>query len=151
MRFLNQVTLYGMIVSDVDIKTFQNNRRLVKFRLLTKIFWKKADGEWGDKPAWHTVQAWGKTADRIAKLSLRKNHMALVTGTLQYDTWEDKNGIKRTTALVEVSDLVPFMEKPEILPVKGGPERDEAPDEYPPEQNDTDSELTGDDDDLPFF
>jgi single-strand DNA-binding protein len=54
---------------------------------------------------WHTVTAWGKTAELIENFVTKGKEIA-IEGKLSYRTWEDKNGEKRYSTEIIANELL---------------------------------------------
>lgn len=54
---------------------------------------------------WHTVTAWGKTAEIIEKYVTKGKELA-IEGKLTHRSYDDKNGEKRYITEVVVSDVL---------------------------------------------
>jgi single-strand DNA-binding protein len=66
---------------------------------------KNEQGQWEDKDqTWHTVKAWGKTAD-YALATLKKGQEVIVLGTLYEDNWTDKDGNKKTSYEIKADNI----------------------------------------------
>lgn len=101
----NKVQLLGNLGAAPEIRTIESGRKLAKLRLATNETYKNADGEKVTDTQWHTVVAWGATAD-IAERYLDKGSEVLVEGKLQYRDYTDKDGIKRTVAEIQAVNLL---------------------------------------------
>ncbi len=54
---------------------------------------------------WHTVVAWGKTAELIENYAPKGKELAL-TGKLKTRSYEDKDGLKRYVTEVEATEIL---------------------------------------------
>ena len=72
-----------------------------------------ATGEWKKLTTWHNVYAWGKTAERMC-MQLTKGSEVAIEGKLVVKTYESKDGVKRTTVEVEVSDFIAMGKKTSV-------------------------------------
>lgn len=91
---MNSVTLFGNVGGDPEVKAVgQQGDQVAKFSLATTRSWKNKNGEKQEKTNWHTIEAWGKQAETIAKY-VKKGSKLLVTGEIEYQEYE-KNGEKR--------------------------------------------------------
>lgn len=101
----NNVQLIGYVGKDPELKSFENNKQRVVFSLATSEKFKAPDGEYKNDTQWHYIVAWGKTAGYIHE-NIKKGNEIAVTGKLQYNIFENKQGIKQTLAQIVVNDLV---------------------------------------------
>lgn len=84
---------------------FDSGRTLARFSLATNESYKDKSGAWQDVTQWHNINAWGKTADLVAKL-LNKGQEVIVEGRLVNNSYETKEGEKRYGTIVEVSEFL---------------------------------------------
>ncbi len=101
---INQVQLVGHLGHDPEMINFASGSNLVKLRIATNESYKDKRGNYNDITQWHTVSAWGKLAERMAK-SLAKGHRVLISGRLENRSWEDKDGNKRRMTQVKARDF----------------------------------------------
>ncbi len=95
---LNHVTLMGRLTRDPELRLTDNQNYVVNFTLAVGRDGKDKETDFID------CVAWRKTAEFAAKY-FRKGSMAVVEGRLQIRVWEDKEGTKRRSAEVVVSNL----------------------------------------------
>jgi single-strand DNA-binding protein len=91
----NKVNLIGNLGKDVDIKETKSGKKLARFSVATNDSYSK-DGERQQDTQWHSVIAWGKTADMMALL-LKKGNQVAIEGRLSYGSFQDKDGQMRYT------------------------------------------------------
>lgn len=87
----NSVQLIGNLGKDVEIKSFENGKKLAKFSLATNEFYKNNKGEKVQETQWHNIVAWGKTAEFMEK-SLSKGSEVAIKGKLTHRSYDDKDG-----------------------------------------------------------
>lgn len=101
----NQVQLTGHLGSDPQVVNIQNGKsKLVKINLATNENFKDSSGEWATRTDWHHVEAWGTLAERMEK-NLKKGANVVITGRLRSDSYEDKDGNKRTKVYVRADEF----------------------------------------------
>ena len=100
----NSVLLMGNLGRDPELVQYENGRKRTKFSLATKDYFRNKDGEMVTKTDWHLCVAWGKNAERLNDL-LSKGKKVAVRGKLNYNSYEDKEGVSRTIAEVEVREF----------------------------------------------
>jgi single-strand DNA-binding protein len=109
----NKVNLIGRVGMRPEKKEVGNGYVLTRFSIATNEAVKdKVSGEWKNNTTWHNVLAWGKTAERIC-LQLDKGSEVAIEGKLVSKTYESKEGTKRTTIDIEISDFVSMGNKVE--------------------------------------
>ena len=101
----NSVLLMGHLGGDPQISKLQNGGMLARLSLATNEVYRNQKGDKVTKTEWHRCIAWGKTAELMNKL-LAKGKQIAVRGKLTYNTYEDKDGIRRTTPQVVVQEFV---------------------------------------------
>ena len=101
----NKVQLIGNLGADPEIKALDVGKKLAKMNLATNENYKNAKGEKVTETQWHNLIAWGKTAEIVEKF-LKKGSEIAVEGKLINDNYTDKEGIKRYSTKIEVSELL---------------------------------------------
>lgn len=155
MAYLNKVMLIGNLGKDPEIRLGQQSgRKCVSFSLATSRRYRDANGEQKEETQWHNVVGWGKIADIVEQLGIRKGTSLYVEGRLANRSWTDQNGQKRYATEVNLETfqvLTPRNQQPNPYAPQGNP--------YAPQQQaqpvQSDAQTYGspsydDDDDLPF-
>jgi single-strand DNA-binding protein len=101
----NKVNLIGRLGAQPEVSNFESGRMLARFTLATNERYKDKNEVWQDNTQWHTVNAWGKLAERIQK-SLDKGSEVVIEGKLVQQSYETKEGEKRYATIVEASDFL---------------------------------------------
>lgn len=91
----NKVNLIGNLGKDVEVKETKTGKKLARFSVATNDSYTK-DGEREQDTQWHSVIAWGKTADMMALL-LKKGNQVAIEGRISYGSFQDKDGNTRYT------------------------------------------------------
>ena len=78
----NQVQLIGNVGQKPTLTTLESGKKVVRFSLATNEFYKNAKGEKTQDTQWHTIVAWGKTAELIENYAPKGKELAL-TGKLK--------------------------------------------------------------------
>lgn len=100
----NSVQLMGHLGRKPELKTIASGKTLANFSIATSEYHYDDKGEKVTETQWHNVTAWGKLAE-IADKYLDKGSEVLLQGKLVYNTYEDKNGQKRTSAEIWANEL----------------------------------------------
>ena len=108
----NKVQLIGNLGNEPELKSLAGGQSMLRLRLATNERYKAADGEWKETTQWHPVVAWGKQAQVLAGL-VRKGSGIAVEGRLVQRSYESKEGEKRYSTEVVVSDFQLLGNKPE--------------------------------------
>ena len=109
MAYLNKVMLIGNIGKDPEIRmSQQSGRKNVSFSLATSRRYRDANGEQKEDTQWHNIVGWGKTADIVEQLGIKKGTSLYVEGHLTNRSWTDQNGQKRyvTEVLMDTFQLL---------------------------------------------
>lgn len=145
MAYLNKVMLMGNVGKDPEVRYSQaGGRKNVSFSLATSKRYRDANGEQKELTTWHNIVGWGKIADIVEQLGIRKGMSLYVEGSLNNRNWNDQNGQKRYVTEV-------LMDTFQLLTPKGT--QTAAPTQQAPAQNYGSMGPSGnpaDDDDLPF-
>lgn len=108
----NKVNLIGRLGVQPEIVNLESGRKLARFTLATNENYKNKNGEWQSITQWHTINAWGKLAELVQKL-LTKGQEIVVEGKLVNLSYENKNGEKRFSTVVEASEFLVLTPKTE--------------------------------------
>jgi len=141
---LNIITIMGRIVRDPETRFLQSSTNSVtRFTVAVERDYKAADEE---KPKTDFINcvAWNKTGEFVEKF-FRKGSMIAVTGSLELDSYTNKDGLKVYTTDVRVNKAFFTGEK----------KADAADGAAPPRVPETDSDgfmnvPEGIDEELPF-
>jgi single-strand DNA-binding protein len=101
----NNVSLIGRLGVEPEITTLSNGRKLARFTIATNESYKSKSGEYVKDTQWHTINAWGKTADLVQKL-LQKGQEVILDGKLVHQTYETKSGEKRYSTVIEINEFL---------------------------------------------
>lgn len=101
----NKVQLIGHVGNDPEIKTLDGGRKLAKMNVATNESYKNDKGEKVEETQWHSLIAWGKTAEIIEKYVVKGKEIA-IEGKLTHRSYEDKNGEKRYVTEVVIDELL---------------------------------------------
>ncbi len=111
----NSVRLVGHLGRDVDVKTFDNGRKMAQVSLATNETYVNKEGERVKDVQWHRLVGWGKMADLMEKLFVKGKQVA-VEGKLVHREYTDKEGIKRQLTEISVRDFQLLSRKTEVAP-----------------------------------
>ena len=101
----NKVQLIGHVGNDPEIKSFDGGKKLAKLNVATNESYKNDKGEKVEETQWHSLIAWGKTADIIEKYVVKGKEIG-IEGKLTHRSYEDKNGEKRYVTEVVIDELM---------------------------------------------
>ena len=97
MAYLNKVQLIGNLGKDPEIRVSpQTGKKAVSFSIATSRRYRDNNGEQKEDTQWHNIVGWGKIADVIEQLQVRKGTTLYVEGRLTNRSWTDQaSGQKR--------------------------------------------------------
>lgn len=101
----NKVQLIGNLGNDPEIVNMDSGKKLARFSLATNENYTNAQGEKITNTEWHSLVAWGKTADIIERYTNKGKEIA-IEGKLTSRSYDTKEGKKRYVTEVVVNDLV---------------------------------------------
>ena len=103
---INHVTLEGYVVKGVETRATQNGREMTKFSLNCPKR-RKVNGEWKSEPRfikcvyWHVPEGQDFKAPQIVE-----GARLVITGEIDFNEWEAKDGTKRSENPVNVREVV---------------------------------------------
>jgi single-strand DNA-binding protein len=106
----NKVHLVGNLGFDPEVREIAKGRKVARLSVATNESYKNASGERITDTQWHTVVAWGQTAEMAERL-LRKGTPVMLEGRLVHRSYEAKDGSKRYITEVVMSNF-------QLLPAK---------------------------------
>jgi len=118
MATLNKVFLIGNLTRDPELKYIANGTGIAKFGLAVNRTYnlrgnprdpnsQSSDGEKKEDTCFVDITAWDKLAEVCAE-HLSKGRLVLIEGRLQYQSWKDDDGTKRSKLEV-VAQNVQFL------------------------------------------
>lgn len=103
---MNNWTGIGRLTKDPEIRYTQSQKAVASFTLAVD---RRIKREGGPDADFFPCTAWGKTAEFMEKY-WKKGMKAAITGRIENEAWQDKDGGKHTTTKVIV-DTIEFCEK----------------------------------------
>lgn len=101
---MNKVILCGNITRDIELKNTASSS-VAQIGLAMNRKWTTPEGEKREEVCFIDCEAWGKTAENIAKF-FSKGKKILIEGRLKLDQWEDKeSGQKRSKVKVVIESF----------------------------------------------
>jgi single-strand DNA-binding protein len=101
----NKVTLIGNLGNTAEVKTFEGEKKMARVSIATNETYKNKKGERVTDTTWHNIVAWGSLASILEKYTQKGSEVA-VEGKLVNRNYTDKEGIKRYTTEIHLSDLL---------------------------------------------
>ena len=108
-RSLNKVTLIGNLGADPEVRSTQNGGRVATLSVATSRQWKGQDGQMQEKTEWHRVIFWNSNYAKLADIAekyCRKGEKIYVEGSIEYRSWQDKEGQTRYTTEIRGNELI---------------------------------------------
>ena len=96
--------LIGRPGAEPEVKNFNSNNKVARFRLAVDERRMNANREWVNDTQWFTIVAWGKMADRVEN-NVRKGLQIAVDGSLRNNEWTDDKGQRHSNIEVWANDL----------------------------------------------
>lgn len=105
----NQVTIVGNLTDEPELRYTPNGAAVCKFRVAVNRRFKDESGQWKDgETSYFTVNVWRSLAENVAE-SLTRGMRVVVAGRLQWRSWENQDGDKRTTVEIEADEVGPSL------------------------------------------
>jgi single-strand DNA-binding protein len=157
-RSLNKVTLIGNLGADPEVRSTNNGARVATLSLATSRQWKGQGGDKQEKTEWHRVVFWNSTYSKLADIVeqyCKKGDKLYVEGSIEYRSWQDKEGQTRYTTEIRGNELIMLSGRGQPAesfsaakaaagaPAAAGKGKDESFADFP-------EALDAEDDDLPF-
>lgn len=101
----NHVQLIGNLGDDPTVTNLESGKKVARFSLATNENYKGKDGEKKNETNWHTIVAWGKTAEIIEKFATKGDQIGVV-GKLKTRSYVDKEGNQKYTTEVVASEIL---------------------------------------------
>ena len=117
------ITIEGRVVDDPELRFTPSGLALAKFRLVASSRKKNDAGEWvDDKTLWIDATCWRQLAENVAE-SIGKGDLVTVVGRLQTESWENKEGEKRSKISVTADSVAASLQFRTIKHGEGRPAR----------------------------
>ena len=114
----NQVTLGGRLTRDIETRAIGTGTTVANFGLAINRKWKDVE-----EVLFIDCEAWGRTAEVMTQY-LEKGREIFIEGRLKLDTWQDKDGGKRSKLKVVVENFQFVGGRGEEAPKKKRPDYD---------------------------
>ena len=101
----NKVQLIGNVGQEPAITNLESGKKVARLSMATNENYKNSKGEKQTDTNWHTLVAWGKTAEIIEKYVTKGKEIA-IEGKLTTRSYETKEGEKRYVTEVLVNEIL---------------------------------------------
>lgn len=102
MASVNKIILIGNLGRDPEVRYLPSGDPVANFSLATTETWRNKSGGKEEDTQWHQVEVFGKLAE-IVRDYCTKGKQIYIEGSIKYDEWTDKDGVKKTKAKVKLS------------------------------------------------
>ncbi|WP_299800285.1 single-stranded DNA-binding protein [uncultured Maribacter sp.] len=102
----NYVHLLGNIGDEPKVTNLENGKKVVRFSLATNENYKNAQGDKVQSTDWHTIVAWGKTAEIVENYAHKGKQVAVVGKLKTRSYTEPKEGNERYLTEVVVDEIL---------------------------------------------
>ena len=104
MPSYNKVILMGNLTRDVQLKSVAGGQAVAEIGIAVNRKFKLKDGTEKEEVTFVDCECWGPRADVIARY-FTKGKPIFIEGRLKLDSWEDKDGQKRSKMRVVIEDF----------------------------------------------
>jgi single-strand DNA-binding protein len=106
---MNKAILVGNLGADPEVRSTANGSRVATLSVATSRQWKDKAGEKQEKTEWHRVVFWNtkfSTLADIAERYCKKGDKVYVEGSIEYRSWQDREGQTRYTTEINGRELI---------------------------------------------
>lgn len=82
MAYLNKVMLIGNLGKDPTVSVTQSGKKRISLSLATSRRYRDNNGEQKEQTEWHNIVGWGKVADTMESLGVKKGTTLYVEGRI---------------------------------------------------------------------
>ena len=104
MPNFNKVLLMGNLTREPELRATPSGTAVCQFGLAVNRIYNNPNGERQDETTFVDVEAWGRQAETISKYVTKGNPL-FIEGRLKLDTWENKEGEKRSKMKVVLENM----------------------------------------------
>lgn len=112
-KSINLVLIMGNLTKAPDVKMTTSGNTVAKFSLALNRSYKDRDGNWQEATDYVDIVAWGNLAEQVHE-RLDKGSRALVEGSLNTLSWQDKESGANRSKLEVLAKNVTFLDKTNI-------------------------------------
>lgn len=104
MPNFNKVFLMGNLTRDPELRATPSGTAVCQFGLAVNRVYNSSNGERQEETTFVDVEAWGRQAETVSKYVTKGNPL-FVEGRLKLDSWENKEGEKRSKMKVVLENM----------------------------------------------
>ena len=101
----NHVQLIGNVGQEPTIMNLESGKKVARFSLATNEYYKDAKGEKQTDTNWHTVVAWGKTAEIVEKYFVKGKEVG-ISGKLKTRSYTNDDNEQRYVTEVVADEIL---------------------------------------------
>lgn len=110
-RSLNKAILIGNLGADPEVRVIPSGTKVAEFSVATSRQWNDRNGQQQEKTEWHRIVAWGFSPDKdglagVAERFLKKGDRVYIEGSIEYRSYEDKEGNTRYVTEIRANDMI---------------------------------------------
>ena len=152
---VNKVILVGNLGADPDMRYTPSGQGVCELRIATSESWNDKNGQKQERTEWHRVVCWNNKGNALADVVERyckKGDKIYIEGSIEYRSWQDREGQTRYTTEVIARDLILLSSRSadaddsfpaSKVAASAAPRKEESFGDFP-------EALDAQDDDLPF-
>lgn len=99
----NTINIIGRLTNDPELKATQSGTQVSSFSIAVNKTWSQ-NGEKKEQVSFFNCTAWGKLGELIVQYC-KKGQQLAITGALEQQSWEDKDGNKRSAVKIICSNV----------------------------------------------
>jgi single-strand DNA-binding protein len=105
----NTVTIVGNLTADPEVRVTDSGATLAEIRIAQNKRKRNSDGSWEEgEPMYFQGTVWNDMAENAAS-SLQKGMRVIVTGRLNYRSWENQEGQNRSVVDIAIDEVAPSL------------------------------------------
>lgn len=158
MASVNKVILVGNLGRDPETRYMPDGGAVTNVSIATTETWKdKTSGEKQEKTEWHRVILWNNKGSNLADIAekyCKKGDKVYIEGSIEYRSWQDREGQTRYTTEITARELIllsgrsdgaesSYAAPSKVAAAATAPKGKESFEDFP-------EALDAEDDDLPF-
>ena len=128
MANYNKVFLIGNLTKDPEVSYTESQTAVCRVSLATNRNWISQDGIKKEEVCYINCTAFGVMADTLNQY-MKKGMPIFIEGRLNYNTWTDQNGSKRSNlkVIIEKFEFLPSSKSEDDHPIEDHNEKDIIP------------------------
>lgn len=128
---MSAITVVGNATADAELRYTQGGLAVTSLTVAeNERKFNKSTNEWDElEPTFYRVSIWREYAEQVAA-TIRKGDRVIVTGKLKVRSYEDKEGVSRTSVEIDADEVGPALRYATAVVTrvpKGGNARGSAP------------------------